>query len=120
MQVQSPPKDVEFSRIAIDGYSLYLASDSYGWDTYINRLRQYLTDYVDTPISSVKPRYPLIPSDGPFLGNLETSAAESMERLDHIIGNKDWRLQQYELEWTEDEGRFIHLKYSLLTNIHVV
>jgi hypothetical protein len=118
--VHMPPKNVEFSRIAIDGYSLYLASDSYGWATYINRLRQYFTDFVDTSTSIVKPRYPLVPSDGPFLGNLETFAAETMEMLDHIIVNKDWRLQQYELEWIEDEGRFIRLKYSLLTNIHIV
>ncbi|WP_422477410.1 hypothetical protein [Pleomorphochaeta sp. DL1XJH-081] len=120
MQIPCPPKHVEFSRIARDGYSLYLASDSNGWDTYINRLRHYLSDFAETPTNKMKLRYPLAPSDGPFLGYVETSIGDTMEMLDHIIGNKDWRLQQYELEWIEDEGRYIHLKYSLLTNIHIV
>lgn len=115
IHVPIPPKDLFFSRIDSVGKTLYLASDTIGWTAYVQKIRQYLADFVGEPFSP-----PMEVVDGPYLGSLSSTGTQDSRKLDAAVTNRDWRLQHYAIEWVEEKGVLVHLKHTVLSDIHLI
>ena len=106
-RIESPPRPLEFRRIAGRAYSLFLMADSPEWHIWFEYC--VASDPIGTYVEG-----PFPVGVGVYLGR-GSSAIDCMP-----IVNDDWRLQLHQVMWRTSEERTIHVRHTLLEDRHLV